>query len=121
MLLAEDNLDHVVMIEDALSKDAGFDLTHVRSGAEALEIVERRPFDAVVVDHRLPDWGGATLCREIRDRSFDGALLLVSAARSDALARKAGEVGADKFLVKSDRFGQRLADAIRDALEDGRT
>lgn len=119
VLLAEDNLDHAVMVESVLNEEEGFELVHVRTGDAALDEAERRSFEAVVVDHRLPDWGGLKLCREIRDRAFDGALLLVSSARSDRLAREAGEAGADGFLVKSDRFGQRVADAIRDALEDG--
>lgn len=118
VLLIEDNLDHAMMVQEALSAADGFEFVHVRSGDKALQEVERGEFNAVVVDHRLPDWRGLKLCSTLRDEGFDGAVLLVSAARSDALAREVGEGDADGYLVKSDRFGQRLADAIRDAVED---
>lgn len=112
VLLVEDNLDHAMMTQEALEEREGSQVEHVRSQADALDRLEREPFQAVVLDYRLPDGDGVKLCRRLRDVDFDGTIVLLSSAARDALGDAAVEAGADTYLSKAAGFEQRVADAV---------
>ena len=79
----------------------GFDVTRAATGGEALAA---RGADLVLLDLRLPDVDGFTVCRELRARS-DVPIIVVS-ARGEEVDRVVGlELGADDYLVKP--FGLR--------------
>lgn len=113
VLLVEDNLDHAKLAQDALADAGGYDVRHVRTRADALDRLESRDVDAVVVDYRLPDGDGLKLCTRLRDRSYEGTIVLLSSAAQDRLGDAAIEAGADTYVSKSAAFGMRVADALR--------
>ena len=79
----------------------GFEVVRVSTGADALAAAEP---DLVLLDLRLPDIDGFTVCRELRARS-DVPIIVVS-ARSEEVDRIVGlELGADDYIVKP--FGLR--------------
>lgn len=115
VLLVEDNVDHARLAKRALDDD--FHVTHVRTGAEALETAGHREFDVALIDQRLPDRGGIELCRQLRGDGHEGLIFLVTGASRDALAQRAFDAGADDFLVKGPRFVDRIKDDMRAHLE----
>jgi DNA-binding response OmpR family regulator len=98
----------VVEDEDAIAnplveglRREGFDVTRVATGREALEAPEP---DVVLLDLRLPDVDGFTVCRELRTRSQ--VPIIVVSARGEEIDRVVGlELGADDYVVKP--FGLR--------------
>ena len=79
----------------------GFDVTWVRTGAEALAA---EPVDLVLLDLGLPDVDGLDVCRELRARG-DVPIIVIS-ARADEVDRVVGlEIGADDYVSKP--FGVR--------------
>jgi DNA-binding response OmpR family regulator len=79
----------------------GFDVTRAATGGEALAA---DPGDLVLLDLRLPDVDGFTVCRELRARS--GVPIIVVSARGEEIDRVVGlELGADDYVVKP--FGLR--------------
>ena len=67
-----------------------------------------REFDVVLLDLRLPDVDGYTVCRELRSRS-DVPIIILS-ARGEEVDRIVGlELGADDYLVKPFGFRELLA------------
>jgi len=100
VLLVEDDDSIAVPLADGLSRE-GFSVTRAASGAEALAAPE---VDFVLLDIRLPDVDGFTVCRELRARS-DVPIIVVS-ARGEEVDRVVGlELGADDYVVKP--FGLR--------------
>jgi DNA-binding response OmpR family regulator len=73
---------------------------HTRATArEGLALLEREPFDALVLDVMLPDLDGFEVCRRVR-ASRDVPILMLT-ARGDEADRIVGlELGADDYLPK---------------------
>jgi two-component system phosphate regulon response regulator OmpR len=99
---------HILIIEDdeRLSamvgqylQEAGFRVSVRPEAGEGLSLLEREPFDALVLDLMLPDLDGFEVCRRVRARSDIPILMLT--ARGDATDRVVGlELGADDYLPK---------------------
>jgi two-component system response regulator RegX3 len=107
----------------------GWDVTRVATGAAALERADSA--DIVLLDVRLPDVDGLTVCRELRTRSRVPVIMVT--ARGEEVDRVVGlELGADDYVVKPfglrelvarmravlRRVGEETADAV-DALRCG--
>jgi two-component system response regulator RegX3 len=87
------------LVEGLLAE--GFDVTRVATGQAALDAP---PADLVLLDVRLPDIDGFTVCRELRARS-DVPIIMVT-AKGEEIDRVVGlELGADDYVVKP--FGLR--------------
>ena len=81
----------------------------VEDGASAIDMVAAEEYDAIVLDLMLPGVDGFEVCRRLRARGVDTAVIMVTAR--DALAdRVAGlDGGADDYLVKPFAFEELLA------------
>lgn len=110
VLLVEDNVDHVRAARRGLADD--FEVTHVHTAAQALEVLDQRGYQVTLVDHRLPDGDGVGLCRQVREAGHEGLVLLVTGAPQDGLARRAFRAGADDLLQRGPRYVERLAEEL---------
>lgn len=80
----------------------GYDVTECGSGADALELCDRRHFDLVLSDWIMPGMDGAAFCRALRAQAGDSySYFILLTSRSDVQAVAEGlDVGADDFLSK---------------------
>ena len=85
----------------ALTRE-GFSVEHVTSGGAA---IDAPPADVVLLDLGLPDLDGIVVCRELRRRSTDTALIVVTARAAEMDRVTLLELGADDYVVKP--FGLR--------------
>jgi DNA-binding response OmpR family regulator len=70
------------------------------SREDATELLDLHEYDVLVLDRRLPDGDGLTLCRAARDRGFANGILMLT-AMDDARSTIEGlEEGADDYLGK---------------------
>ena len=100
VLLVEDEDSIAEPLAEGLRKE-GFNVARVATGADALAAP---PADIVLLDLRLPDTDGFSVCRELRERT-DVPIIIVS-ARGEEVDRVIGlELGADDYIVKP--FGLR--------------
>lgn len=84
--------------------NAGFKVTHVDNGKQAIASAASAPFDLILLDLGLPDMDGQDVCRTIR-QSHQTPIIILS-ARSEEIDRVlALEFGADDYMVKP--FGMR--------------
>ena len=81
-------------------KRDGFDTLEAGDGNAARELIERSPPHLVVLDVMLPGTDGLSLCKWIRARG-DLPVIMLSALSDEAGMRKARELGAQDYLVKS--------------------
>ncbi|HEX5709495.1 MAG TPA: response regulator [Pyrinomonadaceae bacterium] len=99
VMFVEDHPDTQAILTHLLEQ-SGFDVTAVRTVADALELARDGRFDAFVLNHVFPDASGVTLCRELRAMGRAEPIIFFSAAAHESEIRIAFEAGADEYLKK---------------------
>src|SRR5919205_1505040 len=108
--------DHEVVrrgVKDLLESEP--DITVVGEASTAREALARVPAlrpDVAVLDVRLPDGDGVTVCREIRSALPDVACLMLTSFSDDEALFDAIMAGAAGYVLKQIRSNE-LVDAIR--------
>ena len=99
MLLIEDEAAVVLVVTDLLEA-AGYVVETAPEGHCGLQLALDRPFDLLILDVMLPGLGGFEICHTVRERGFDGAVLMLT-ARGEVADRVQGlRGGSDDYLVK---------------------
>lgn len=101
ILCVDDNKDSREMIKALLNyEDEGYDVTIVETGAEALALIAKDPFDLYVLDLWLPSMDGMTICRRIREMKIKEPIIFFSAMGKPADMDYVIAAGANAFLTK---------------------
>jgi len=50
-----------------------------KDGQEALALAKKQKFDVIITDHRMPRAGGLELVRKLRQRNYEGKIVVLSA------------------------------------------
>jgi two-component system KDP operon response regulator KdpE len=98
VLLVEDDPNIVDLIRSNLAVRA-FDTVVSTDGLRAIQLLETEQPDIVLLDLMLPEADGFALCREIRERSTVG-IIVVSARGGERDKVTALNVGADDYMTK---------------------
>ncbi|WP_420821885.1 response regulator [Pyxidicoccus caerfyrddinensis] len=113
VLVVDDDLDNARMMAEVLGEE-GYEVQVAHSPEVALGMWDRRRFDAALLDAVMPEMSGWELARELRQRSPQTLLAIVTGmdvrgqnranlALVDAVFRKPIDVGAlDDFLGQSE-------------------
>jgi DNA-binding NarL/FixJ family response regulator len=101
-ILVVDDDEPLRTLLSALLGGAGFAVTGVASGEDALVAARARRPAAVILDVHLPGLSGYEICRELRDLYGSTLpILFISGRRIESYDRVAGLlIGADDYLVK---------------------
>jgi len=99
LLLADDDPE-VIRVVDGYMRSAGFQTVVVFDGAKALEMIDERRPDVVVLDLMMPALSGFDVLKRLQGRPSRPRVVVLSArGREDDVAR-AFELGADDYIVK---------------------
>jgi len=101
VLVVEDEGDIRELIRYNLAQE-GFAVEEAADGAEALDRIERRKPDLLLLDLMLPHMSGLELCQRLRANAETTKLpIIVVTAKSAEVDRILGlEMGADDYVVK---------------------
>jgi DNA-binding response OmpR family regulator len=101
VLVVEDDRDIAELVRRYLER-AGFAVTHVSSGKDALTRLAQGPPDLLLLDLMLPHVDGIEICRAARANPATAAIpIIMLTARAEESERIAGlEVGADDYVPK---------------------
>ena len=108
----------VLVVEDAQRlleilvrslREEGFLVDGTPSGEEAVRLAATVPYDAIVLDGRLPDVDGFEVCRQVRAAGSWSPILMLTAR--DALDDRVRglDLGADDYLTKPFEFPELFA------------
>jgi two-component system alkaline phosphatase synthesis response regulator PhoP len=99
ILLIEDESSLVLVLTDLLT-EAGYQVETATDGETGLKKASEESFDVVILDVMLPKLSGFEVCRRLRTRGADFAILMLT-ARSEVADRVEGlHLGADDYLTK---------------------
>lgn len=113
VFLIEDNPTEGFLLRLALSNIKNLEMTHFKTGAELMEMIDEAP-SVAIVDLNLPDINGLDLVKEIKKKSEKTKIIVVSAQRDvDVIATVQAE-GTPYYLVKSDSVLKNLKAIVED-------
>lgn len=99
ILFVEDAADVQLIVADLL-RAHGHEVVICGDGEDGLRVANEHRFDLMILDLMLPGMSGFDLCRAVRERGFDGAILMLT-ARANVDDRVEGlHTGADDYLIK---------------------
>src|SRR6266545_4527014 len=99
ILLVEDEPGLVLTLSDLFAAE-GYTVDIATDGPTGLAKATSEPFDVIVLDVMLPGKNGFDVCREIRQRGSDVAILMLT-AKTQIIDRVVGlKLGADDYLTK---------------------
>jgi two-component system OmpR family response regulator len=101
LLIVEDEPNIRELVRSHLEAE-GYACVSVADGRDALEAVNKQPFDVIVLDLMLPGMDGLTLCRAIRHhgRNRETPVLILTARREESDKLAGFGHGADDYLTK---------------------
>lgn len=113
ILLVEDN-EGIVMGLEYLLTEQGFSFSHAGTIGKARELLEQKRFDLVLLDVRLPDGNGFSLCQEIKKRDL-AAVIFLTARDEENHVVQGFDLGADDYVMKPFR-NMELVSRIKNVL-----
>ena len=105
-------LTRILIVEDekALSHaltlkltNAGYDVTHIDNGEEALRVVMEEQFDLILLDILMPKMDGFSMLAELKEngKSRNQKIIVLSSLGSPQDMERAKTLGASEYLVKT--------------------
>lgn len=108
VLVADDDPSICEALERALRFE-GFDVSTVSNGSFAIDEVEKRVPDILILDINMPEVNGIEVTKYLRSINVDVPICVLS-ARDEVADRVSGlEAGADDYLIKPFSFDELLA------------
>lgn len=101
VLVAEDEESIREFIVINLTR-SGYDVEQAENGAVALELFSKdeASFDVAILDIMMPEVDGLTVCKELRKRSSDLGIIMLSAKTQEMDKVTGLLVGADDYVTK---------------------
>jgi len=123
ILIVDDNATNRTILNKTLVSFGCFP-EEVENGREALTLLGRRlaedrPFDAILLDHQMPEMDGEDVARAIRSQPLmdNTRILILTSVGERGDARRFKELGCAAYLTKPVRQSQ-LLDALAETLVD---
>jgi two-component system alkaline phosphatase synthesis response regulator PhoP len=99
ILIVEDEPGLVLTISDLLTAE-GYEVSTAADGLAGLAMASEQQFAVIILDVMLPKKTGFDVCRELRQRGVDSAILMLT-AKTQVVNRVVGlKLGADDYLAK---------------------
>jgi two-component system response regulator PilR (NtrC family) len=117
MLIVDDEKSLCQMLEIAFRKD-GFLVETVSSGKAALTKIESQVYDLIISDIRMPDLTGIEVLEKAKAAGTRGAFILITAVPTVSTAIQALNLGAYRYVIKTDKLVEELRLVVARAVED---
>jgi len=99
ILLVEDEAGLILTLTDRLMAE-GFDVKSAMDGESGLNLALSETFDLLILDVMLPKKNGYDICRDLRQKSINTPILMLT-AKGEILDKVLGlKLGADDYLTK---------------------
>ncbi|HUU76411.1 MAG TPA: PAS domain S-box protein, partial [Methanoregulaceae archaeon] len=123
VLYVDDEPDLLHIGQLFLERSGEFRVGTVSSAQEALEIIRKERFDAIISDYQMPDMNGIDLLKQIRASGNTIPFIIFTGRGREEVVIEALNVGADFYLQKGGEPGSQfaeLAHKVRQAVQQRR-
>lgn len=107
ILIIEDDKQTAQMIKNEMKGNYAVDLAYTGESGEYLS--ETNDYDTIVIDLRLPDIDGITVCKRIREAGIKTPILVLTGSIEMKNKIAALDSGADDYLTKPFSFAELMA------------
>jgi len=116
ILIAEDDKPMASALQGKLTR-AGFSVTVVSNGEEALEQIKQKTFDLIISDLVMPRKNGFDLIRDIRALGNQVPIIVSSNLNQEEDLKKIMELGANGYFSKADTTISQVVERVRQIFE----
>ncbi len=99
ILIVDDEAINHKIIKHIMSEEPMYGLTSAKSGKEALELIEKKQFDLILLDVMMPDMDGLEVLKEIR-KNHSTPVVLMTADKTLDTSTEFAALGCDDFITK---------------------
>jgi len=117
ILVVEDEKPMAKALKLKLS-DAGFEAEIAFDGEKALKVLESETFDLILLDLVMPNLDGFGLLAELKARAIKTPVIVTTNLGQEEDEKRARELGATDYLVKSDTPIVEIVDFVKKTLEN---
>jgi len=100
VLLVDDDDPFRFSAELLLSSKDAYEVIACSSGESALEVLEKRSIDVMVLDHQMPGLTGLNVLQQLHERKHIVPTLMLTGAGSEHIAVEAMKLGAFDYIRK---------------------
>lgn len=113
VLLVDDEQDFLTIMTERMTA-RGMEVTTASSASEALSILEKETFDAIVMDFQMPEMDGLSALKNIKEKNPELQVILLTGYATVEKTVEAMKIGAADFLEKPADL-EALAEKIKQA------
>ncbi|MBI1940698.1 MAG: sigma-54-dependent Fis family transcriptional regulator [Acidobacteria bacterium] len=117
LLIVDDEKSLCQMLEIAFRKE-GHMVETLSSGQAAVKKIASHAHDLIVCDIRMPDLTGIELLEKARESGNPAAFILITAVPTVSTAVQALNLGADRYVIKTDKLVEELKLVVARVLEE---
>ena len=101
ILLVDDDPDILDILEITLSEE-NYEILKAKDGKEAIQIIQSKPLDLVLLDYSIPKMNGRQVCLEVKRDILLRHLPIIMVTGKGEVSDKIGgiDAGADDYIVK---------------------
>jgi DNA-binding NtrC family response regulator len=113
VLLVDDEKEFLEIMTERM-KSRGIDVTTATSAHQALEIIEKEAFDAIILDFQMPGMDGMDALKAIKAKKPEAQIILLTGYATIEKSVEAMKFGATDFIEKPADL-EVLAEKIKNA------
>lgn len=117
LLVVDDEVSLCRLLKDTFGK-GGHEADAVTSGQDAKEKIDSHTYDLVITDIRMPDVTGLELLEHARAIKSRARFVLMTAVPTLTTAIQAVNLGAYRYVIKSESFVEELVSVVEGALKE---
>lgn len=115
ILLVEDDKPIATALKLKL-EDSGYDVVYAEDGAIALDSLKDETFNLILLDLIMPNVDGFEVLEKMKEQNITTPVIILSNLGQDEDIKKAKELGAEDYFIKTDIDLKELIEYIKKQL-----